>query len=91
MGRTILTLFTLWLLFSSGSCYLWDNVFPSPTDGTINSGVYGAEGFLLVGDQGLMLTSLNGTNWEMCFSPLDGYSETKTISSIFIYLFFFLK
>ena len=55
---------------------IWQNMWPTPTGASASSGVFGQQKFLVVGEDGSLLTSTNGMEWSLCFSPVQGYGIT---------------
>ena len=53
--------------------------WPYPTAASIASGTFGNDKFILIGDQGTLLQSLNGTEWDTCYSPMDGFENYKIL------------
>ena len=46
--------------------------YPNPSKAMINAAANGNSKMLAVGAEGTMIQTLDGTNWEVCISPLDG-------------------
>lgn len=84
------TIFYVLFLIQYSYPQIWADRWPSPTASSLASGSYGNDKFLLIGDQGTLLQSYNGTTWDTCYSPTDGLvhftSPSPCLSLKFIFI-----